>query len=144
MVATGNHKLAMFLFLLTELTHIARSEKDSTKHVLCMLSLRVDSHQALIKTGEFSVPTNRCVLFSSIPDQCTLVTDPNNPCCKVPYCDTNQPTPVPRSTVSPLPQTTRQPFVGPDGSTIAPPTMSTAVPPRSMYRASCLTLRHSV
>ncbi|KAK7491400.1 hypothetical protein BaRGS_00017378, partial [Batillaria attramentaria] len=74
--------------------------------------------------------TEKCMMWSSITDpRCTLVTDPNNPCCKVPYCDTRISTPEPQTTPVPSPGVTKAPFIGPDGSTLAPPKRTTITPP---------------
>ncbi|KAL8616408.1 hypothetical protein ACOMHN_032262 [Nucella lapillus] len=75
--------------------------------------------------------TEKCYQWSTIPAQCTLVTDPNNPCCQIPYCNTDISTPEPQSTIFQQPQTTRAPFIGPDGSTLSPPTIRTLSPHRN-------------
>ncbi|XP_060081054.1 uncharacterized protein LOC132560404 [Ylistrum balloti] len=65
-------------------------------------------------TGRYRC-TQRCNEYPNLPQYCTLVKDPRNPCCPVPYCDQTNPN-VPIQTVPPQYQpftnpTTPNPFV---------------------------------
>ncbi|KAL5022346.1 hypothetical protein ScPMuIL_001501 [Solemya velum] len=55
--------------------------------------------------------TEKCARYPSIDmTRCVLIQDPNEPCCKVPYCDFVNPTPFPNGI--PTPRPTIQPSPG--------------------------------
>ena len=64
---------------------------------------------------------DRCPRYPQVPSYCILAQDPNDPCCKVPVCNTASPTPQPNGapTTGPTP---------PVGSTF-PPTLMPPVTP---------------
>lgn len=61
---------------------------------------------------------SRCQKYSSIPNECVLIQDPNKPCCQVPYCDFTNPTPFPGG--QPTPGPVQQPTPKPGVATVAP------------------------
>ena len=76
---------------------------------------------AWVVKKEFSIYLccfSRCSMYK-LPKDCVLVTDPEDSCCRVPFCS-----PVIPSTSVPSPGTTLAPVTGPDGSTLFPPTVA--------------------
>ena len=70
----------------------------------------------------------RCARYPNIPTYCVMVQDPNDQCCKKPFCPNVVPTPAPNMTPAPIPGIfTPSPIPG--QSTIAPvPGVSTLAP----------------
>ncbi|KAJ8302722.1 LOW QUALITY PROTEIN: hypothetical protein KUTeg_019118 [Tegillarca granosa] len=55
----------------------------------------------------------RCQEFPNLPNRCVLIQNPNDKCCKAPYCDFINPTPFPNGVPTPAPTLTPKPGVNP-------------------------------
>ncbi|XP_060570089.1 uncharacterized protein LOC132728460 isoform X2 [Ruditapes philippinarum] len=53
-------------------------------------------------TGQYKC-TERCPRYPNIPTYCVMVQDPNDQCCKKPFCPNVVPTPAPNMTPAPTP-----------------------------------------
>ena len=65
--------------------------------------------------------TDRCFKIPQLPSYCTLIQDPQNQCCQLPYCQA--PTPSPNKQLTPRPGL--NPSVGP---TLKPNPLNTPTP----------------
>ncbi|XP_076113274.1 uncharacterized protein LOC143080959 isoform X2 [Mytilus galloprovincialis] len=72
---------------------------------------------------------DRCTKYTNIPKECVLVSDPNDKCCQVPYCDFKNPTPFPNGIPTPGPNMGPTPV---PQSTISPPG---TIPPQTGFCA---------
>lgn len=75
-------------------------------------------------TGQYSC-TKRSMDYPQVPPQCEMVQDPNDACCKVPYCDYVNPSPFPHSIPTPAPN----PCVTQVPGMITPAPQPVTVPP---------------
>lgn len=69
--------------------------------------MRVPNYECIL----YFLTIPRCARHPGVPSYCTMVNDPKDQCCQVPYC------PLPQN---PQPQNTPAPTPGPDGQTLAP------------------------
>lgn len=73
---------------------------------------------------------SRCPTYRT-PENCVLVTDPQDACCRVPSCEPIIPptaTPTPQGGNEPSPGTTQVPATDEHGSTLYPPVIPTLNP----------------
>ncbi|KAK3591361.1 hypothetical protein CHS0354_040323 [Potamilus streckersoni] len=102
---------------------------------------RYDCECVSAQTGQYRC-RERCSVYPSVPANCRLVSDPNDPCCKVPECATPAPTPKPPTyPLNPTPGPLNTPTPGPGQTFPTPvpgqphspiPGMPTPAPPTSM------------
>ena len=86
--------------------------------------------RTLIRLTMPSSYLHRCAIYD-VPQGCDMVTDPEDACCRVPYCapvTATTPGPNTINTEQPSPGTTQAPVTGPDGSTLSPPLSPTQAP----------------